>query len=399
MPRDEMRQPLKRLSLAQRLWRRRPNGLAAAAAVLAAVFVLVGAWLSRLPAPGAGEPVVVAGIPETAEIITSSTTRAEETPEDEPGTAETSENPEDVIDESAAGIDTRSEAPLEGPTYQQEASIIVAPNRPLKKAPFDTVTEKTDIGPLPRISDRGKRPFDVYSQVTPLAVASSGRPKITLVLGGMGLNERLTRKAIDMLPGDVTLGFAPYGENLQAQVNAARAEGHEILLQVPMEPLGYPGINPGPNTLLSDAHPEQNAAALKWLMSRFAGYSGITNYMGARLLGAERALAPVMKELKARGLVYLEDASVSLTISPKVVQQVKLPMQRASLTIDAEATAPAIMAALEQLEREAERNGLAIATGSGLDVTIETVAEWAKTLQEKGMILVPVSAAYKGRAT
>ena len=398
MPRDEMRQPLKRLSLAQRIWMKRPSGLAATATCLTAAFVLGGLWLSLLPAPRAGEPVVVAAIPETAEIITSSTTPAAEV-ETEAPVSDAAENPEDVIEESAEEIGAGDEPVPEEPAYQQEASIIVAPHRPLKKAPVEAVTENTDIGPLPRVSERGKKPFDVYSQVTPMSVTTSGRPKITLILGGMGLNERLTRKAIDLLPGDITLGFAPYGENLQAQVNAARTQGHEILLQVPMEPLGYPGSNPGPNTLLSEATPEQNLAALRWLMSRFAGYSGITNYMGARLLGSAEALTPIMKELKSRGLVYLEDASVSLTISPRVVEQVRLPMQRASMVIDAEPTAPAIRAALERLEQEAARNGTAIATGAGLDVTIETVAEWAKTLQERGMILVPASAAYKGRAT
>ncbi|MEJ1938679.1 divergent polysaccharide deacetylase family protein, partial [Nostoc sp. NIES-2111] len=218
----------------------------------------------------------------------------------------------------------------------------------------------------------GKRPFDVYSQLTPLAVTHSDRPKITLVLGGLGLNARLTRKAIAMLPGDVTLGFAPYGDNLQALVNEARAQGHEILLQLPMEPVGYPGTSPGPRTLLSDASPEQNRAALQWLMSRFAGYSGITNYMGARLLVSADALRPVMREVQSRGLAYLEDASVNRTLSPKLAQELRLPIQRASAVIDAEPTAPAIMAALGKLEAEATQNGSAIATGSGLDVTIET---------------------------
>jgi hypothetical protein len=235
--------------------------------------------------------------------------------------------------------------------------------------------------------------------VIPHSVSTSNRPKIAIVLGGMGLNAKLTKKAVDALPGDVTLGFAPYGENLQEQVNRARAEGHEIMLQVPMEPVGFPASNPGPKTLLSDAAPEQNIEALRWHMSRFAGYSGITNYMGARLLVTEEALKPVMTEVRARGLVYLEDATVNLTLSPKVGKEVRLPMQRASIVIDAEPTPATIAEALERLEQEAIKNGSAIATGSGLDVTIETVAEWAKTLQEKGILLVPVSAAYKGRAT
>ena len=400
MPRDELRRPLKRLSLAQRLWRRRPQPLAAAALALVAGFALGGLWLARVPAPLAGEPVVTAAIPETAELITSSTSSAE----DDAMPDGPVENPEYVIDQNAieiiGGEPPDDLAPEdEAAPEKNEAMIIVAPHRPLKAAPLKAVTETTDIGPLPRIGDDGRKPFDAYSQVTPLAVTHSDMPKITLVLGGMGLNATLTQKAIDLLPGDVTLGFAPYGENLQAQVNEARAAGHEILLQVPMEPVGYPGNSPGPGTLLSDATPEQNLASLKWLMSRFAGYSGITNYMGARLLGAEDALRPVMKEVTARGLVYLEDASVSMTLSPKVAQDLRLPLQRAGMVIDANPTAPAIAAALAKLEKEAARNGSAIATGSGLDVTIETVAEWAKTLQERGILLVPVSAAYKGRAT
>jgi polysaccharide deacetylase 2 family uncharacterized protein YibQ len=397
MPRDELRQPLRKRRLRDRLWARRPGPFASAVLVLLAVHVLGVLWLSRIPYPHAGEPVVLAAIPPVEQLVTSSTTPL---PEEELA-AEEDVPAEEASVRGAAEITVFDGGGETGtrPAYRDEAAIIVAPRRAMKAAPIASVTEKTPEGPLPRISANGRKPFDVYSQVTPLAVISSERPKIVIVLGGMGLNARLTAKAIDTLPGDVTLGFAPYGEDLQAQVNRARARGHEILLQVPMEPVGYPGANPGPRTLLSEAPPEENIAALRWHMSRFAGYSGITNYMGARLLVTEEALRPVMKEVKARGLVYLEDAGVSLTLSPKVSGAARLPMQRAAMTIDAEPTAPAIAGALEKLEQEAVRTGLAIGTGSGLDVTIETVAEWAKTLQEKGLLLVPVSAAYKGRAS
>ena len=396
MPRDELRQPLRKRSLKQRLWSRRPSAFAMTAAALAAVFVGGGIWVSRIPYPFAGEPIVVAAIPAPQDMATASST---------PATGkDTKPEAEDVIDDNAAiaeapAEDTGSAGEPEVPAYQKEASIYISLNRPLKKAPVEQVTENSPDGPLPRISGNGRKPFDVYSQVTPLAVTSSGRPKITILLGGMGLNARLTEKAIKELPGDISFAFAPYGEKLQEQVNRARARGHEIMLQVPMEPVGYPGNNPGPNTLLIEAKAEENLAALHWHMSRFAGYSGITNYMGARLLVTEAAMKPVMQEIRKRGLVYLEDATVNLTLSPKIVKEVRLPMQRASMVIDAEPTAPAITEALQKLEEEAIANGFAIGTGSGLEVTIETVNEWAKGLQEKGILLMPVSAAYKGHAS
>jgi hypothetical protein len=394
MPRDELRKPLRKRSLRDRLLVRRPSLFTFAALSLTGVFLAGGAWLVSTPRPLAGEPVVVAAIPPVAELQTASTDPAGDESE-----AVEETDVEEVIDQSAAEIQVFDGEAREEAEYQQEATVFIAPSRPLQRAPIADVTETSEAGPLPRISSRGRKPFDIYSQVIPLSVSTSKRPKIAIVLGGMGLNAKLTKKAVDALPGDVTLGFAPYGENLQEQVNRARAEGHEIMLQVPMEPVGFPASNPGPKTLLSDTAPEQNIEALRWHMSRFAGYSGVTNYMGARLLVTEEALRPVMAELRARGLVYLEDATVNLTLSPKVGQEVRLPMQRASVVIDAEPTAAAIAEALERLEQEAIRNGSAIATGSGLDVTIETVAEWAKTLQEKGILLVPVSAAYKGRAT
>jgi uncharacterized protein len=394
MPRDELRKPLRKRSLRDRLLLRRPSLFTLAAMCLTGGFLAGGAWLVSTPRPLAGEPVVIAAIPPVAELQTASTDPAE----DEGEVAEEADL-EEVIDQSAAEIQVFDGEAAEPADYQEEATVFIAPRRPLKRAPIADVTETTEAGPLPRISSRGRKPFEIYSQVTPLSVTSSKRPKIAIVLGGMGLNAKLTKKAVDELPGDITLGFAPYGENLQEQVNQARAQGHEIMLQVPMEPVGFPAANPGPKTLLSDAAPEQNIEALRWHMSRFAGYSGITNYMGARLLVTAEALKPVMEELRARGLVYLEDATVNITLSPKVGQEVRLPVQRASIVIDAEPTPAAIADALEQLEQEAIRNGSAIATGSGLDVTIETVAEWAKTLQEKGILLVPVSAAYKGRAT
>jgi len=394
MPRDELRQPLRKRSLRQRLWARRPGLFTFAATTLAAGFLAGGTWLALTPHPLAGEPVLVAAIPPAQELLTASTGPAADEPADEEAAS-----PEDVIDQSAAEIRVFDSEPPDQAEYPDEASVFIATHRPLKRAPIADVTETTEAGPLPRISARGRKPFDVYSQATPLSVTSSRRPKIAIVLGGMGLNAKLTTKAIDELPGDITLGFAPYGEKLQEQVNRARAGGHEIMLQVPMEPVGFPATSPGPRTLLSDATPEQNMEALRWHMSRFAGYSGVTNYMGARLLVSEVALKPVLAELSARGLVYLEDAGVNLTLSPKLVQQVKLPMQRAQMVIDAEPTAPAISAALERLEQDAIQNGTAIGTGAGLGVTIETVAEWAKTLQEKGILLVPLSAAYKGRAS
>jgi polysaccharide deacetylase 2 family uncharacterized protein YibQ len=213
----------------------------------------------------------------------------------------------------------------------------------------------------------------------------------------MGLNEKLTQRAIKDLPADITLAFAPYGENLQEQVDRARHEGHEVFLQVPLEPIGFPANNPGPHTLTGDATDAQNIDALRWHLSRFTGYAGVVNYMGSRYLSMPKAIKPLLVELKQRGVLFLEDGSMALSATEGTARAMQLPIKRAKVVIDSDPNPQAIIAALTMLEEEATGTGFAIGTGTGLDITISTVREWAKAAAERGIILVPITASYKGR--
>ena len=107
----------------------------------------------------------------------------------------------------------------------------------------------------------------------------------------------------------MTFAFAPYGEDLQSAIAEARNSGHEVMLHLPMEPFGYPAEDPGPRTLLASASEQDNQASLLWHLSRSRATPGVVNYLGARLISEEPALAPVLRELEGRGLVFLDDGS------------------------------------------------------------------------------------------
>src|SRR6202034_3204143 len=97
--------------------------------------------------------------------------------------------------------------------------------------------------------------------------------------------------------------------DLDREAARAREEGHEILLQAPMEPFGSANANPGPHTLITAASQAENLESLHWLMSRFPGYVGVTNYLGGKLTADAHAFSPVLAEIAARGLDYLDDGS------------------------------------------------------------------------------------------
>jgi uncharacterized protein len=383
MRRDELRQPLRKRGALEKLWAKRPSALLAASLAAALLLGLSTLWLIRTPYPYAGEPVVMVKIPPVEVLQTASTDPA----------PEAGEKPDDGERQKVQILES---VPQE--TVETEAAIIVSPRRTLKPAPLAEVSEAGPYGVLPRIGSGNRKPQNVYARPVSAGIIHSDMPKVAILLGGMGLNAELTKKATSTLPGEVTFAFAPYGEDLQAQVNRARAQGHEIMLQLPLEPFGYPATNPGPKTLMASADAKTNLDALAWHMGRFAGYTGIINYMGAKFLGDVEALRPVLAEMKKRGLVFLDDGAANRSMSAQIGELLGLPVKSGAKVIDADPAQQSIEQALDELEAEAKANGFAIGTGTGLDVTIDAVDEWSRSLAEKGILLVPVSAAYRGRA-
>ncbi|UJW84156.1 divergent polysaccharide deacetylase family protein [Devosia sp. SL43] len=256
------------------------------------------------------------------------------------------------------------------------------------------LSEETADGPIPRISAAGMKPFDAYARPAVAAVAS-GRPMIAIVVTGLGINEQGSLDAIDQMPEDVTLAFAPYGKTLTTTVAAARAAGHEVLLEIPLEPFDYPQNDPGPQTLLTGEPPRANLDKLFWLMARFGGYVGLINNMGARFTASGADFSPVMEELGARGLGYLDDGSSNRSLAPQLAQGNRVPFSRADLVIDANPSRQSILAALASLEAKAVENGHAIGIVSALPISIAAVSEWSRELEAKGIMLVPASALMK----
>ena len=209
----------------------------------------------------------------------------------------------------------------------------------------------------------------------------------------MGLAAHTTETAISALPGEVTLGFAPYGSDLARQTALAREAGHEVVLQIPMEPFDFPRDNPGPHVLLASAGKAANIDNLTWLMSRFRGYAGVMNFLGGRFTGDQKALTPVLREIAARGLYYLDDGSSSQTIAVTLAANQGLAAAKADIVLDSAAQPEAIEAALFRLEAIARDRGVAIRVANALPATISAIERFARALESRGGSLIPLSVA------
>jgi uncharacterized protein len=258
--------------------------------------------------------------------------------------------------------------------------------------------ENTPHGPVPRIAADGTRPADAFARPVRPLPGKPDAPRIALIIGGLGVSASATADAIAKLPEAVTLGFVPYGSDVGALATRARMSGHEILLQVPMEPFDYPDNDPGPQTLLTTLTPQQNIDRLYTVMGKIQGYVGMTNTMGARFTASEDAFSPILHETAKRGLIYVDDGANPRSAAGRIAGAGSLPFVHADVVLDAVPTAKEIDRALDKLEMAARERSFAVGVSSALPVAIEHIAAWAKSAENRGLLLVPVSAvAAKGK--
>jgi polysaccharide deacetylase 2 family uncharacterized protein YibQ len=236
-------------------------------------------------------------------------------------------------------------------------------------------------GLLPVVASNGRTPAEAYAR----PFQSNGKPKIAIVIGGLGLNAKSTREAIEQLPADVTLSFVPYAEGLQGWIDLARANGHEVLLEAPMEPNDYPQNDPGPYTLMAGARPQETIQGLEWLLSRATGYFGVTNYLGSKFVTSDTAMASFTGGLKQRGLAFIDDGSA-------VRKGGGLPRLSADRVIDDQLADDAIDRQLLALEAAAMQNGQALGAGFAYPVTLTQLTRWTASLAQRGYQLAPASA-------
>jgi polysaccharide deacetylase 2 family uncharacterized protein YibQ len=349
-----------------RAGRRRLLGVAIGAVALFGLSVLAAFHDDGLRAP---PPFVVA------------TTQPEPEPEPAPVEAPEQSGPSITRVQPRADSDSPSVVTIRDPSG-------LSRNAATAHLPDPELVEQSDYGPLPQRSAEGRRPFDAYAR--PWSGTRGAR--IAIVVGGLGLSQTGTQRAIEVLPAEVTLAFAPAGNSLDRWMQTARRKGHELLMQIPLEPFDYPNVDPGRGTLTVDADPMTFREDLHWALGRMTNYAGVMNYMGGRFVADKDAMEALMAELAARGLGYLDDGASARSIADAQAASAGVPFAASSVAIDTVRERGEILKKLDEAERVARATGSAIAVGAGFDVTVDAVTAWTAEARLRGIEIVGYSA-------
>ena len=222
----------------------------------------------------------------------------------------------------------------------------------------------------------------------------AGRPMIAIVIDDMGLDRPRSMRALD-LATPLTLSYLPYGKELPAQTALARIRGHELMVHLPMEPMGE--ANPGPDALLTGLSESELRRRIAAALSAFEGFVGINNHMGSKFTAWRPGMEIVVDEMKKRGLLFLDSRTSAQSVAAELANSASVPNASRQVFLDDVLSSDNVWHQLAETEAIARRNGYAIAIGHPHDNTLAALAQWLPTLKEKGLALVPLTAIVRQR--
>lgn len=254
---------------------------------------------------------------------------------------------------------------------------------------FPHITEETEDGPLPIIAADGRQPWLEYSRGFKRA---DRKPRIALIVTNLGLSATYTKAALKLLPEDITLSFSHVAPRLKSWIREARQKGHEVLMDIPMEPLGFPKNDPGRATLLTSSNEVENLNRLEHVMKKAGGYVGLLGTLGTKFMLHSETFLPILKTIKQRGLIYVDSRSTSRSLGPELASSIQLPRAFNNIFIDKEPSNQKIKGKLDELEKIALKKRFAVGIAQPFPLTIEILSQWAEKLKAKQISLAPITA-------
>jgi polysaccharide deacetylase 2 family uncharacterized protein YibQ len=222
----------------------------------------------------------------------------------------------------------------------------------------------------------------------------NSRPLVAIVIDDVGLDRPRSKRAWE-LPGPITMSFLPYAKDLAEQARAARARNKELMLHLPMEPTGRQ--DPGPGALLVSLPDSELRQRTLLALDSFDGYVGVNNHMGSRFTAFRPGMETVLRQLKVRGLMFLDSRTTPQSVGDQVGQEIGLPTIARHVFLDDDESLDAVRRKLAETEAIARRQGFVIAIGHPHEATLQALAEWLPTVQGKGMTLAPATAVLRKR--
>lgn len=228
--------------------------------------------------------------------------------------------------------------------------------------------------------------FNPANSVEPLAK----RPRLAIIMDDLGHELRTARKLLD-IPLHVTFAILPYPSQAVSVSRLAHRHGREVMLHIPMEPHGYPAINPGPEALLHTMNGDDLQAQLNAWLDLFPEAVGGNNHMGSLLTEQPDSMTAVLQVMRQRGLFFVDSRTSAASVAVSEARRQGVPVTLRDVFLDNVREVPLIAREIKKLAGVARRRGSAVGICHPYPETLEALRQEAEVLREQGIDVVPVS--------
>ncbi len=214
------------------------------------------------------------------------------------------------------------------------------------------------------------------------SVANADIAKIAIVIDDLGINRDKTLAVLD-IDVPMTLAFLPYAPHLGEYVKKAKEKGQDVIIHVPMEPLGDK-VNPGPVYFSQNMSDEEFVKAVDIIFGSFEGYIGINNHMGSKATQDKILMGKLMEILKEKNIYFLDSKTIKNSVAAEMASEYGVKNLSRDVFLDHEENIEFVKKSFDKVGGIALDKGVAIAIGHPKENTIKILIEWAKEAEESG---------------
>jgi polysaccharide deacetylase 2 family uncharacterized protein YibQ len=246
----------------------------------------------------------------------------------------------------------------------------------------------TTPAPRPTAQARARTPSPV-PRAGGRAAAGSEAARVAILIDDLG-NELAPAERIARWQEPVAGAVLPELRWSSESARVLERGGKEVLLHLPMEPEGYPGVRPGPGVILRSQSNAEIVRVLEADLATVPGAAGVNNHMGSAATADPRVMRTVLGVLAGRNLFFVDSRTTDATLGERLAEEASVPTVSRRVFLDDTATEAAVRGQLAELLRRARQERFAVAIGHPYPVTLSVLERELPRLSQEGIRLVPV---------
>jgi uncharacterized protein len=259
-----------------------------------------------------------------------------------------------------------------------------------------TVGYRTEVDTIP--PDRGRPVYEVYSPEILMPSKKilrgatrkyDGTPRVAIIIDDVGYDRKIVENLLT-LDAALTFSVLPHSPHRKALISKIESLGRELMLHLPMEPIEYPNIDPGPDALMTHMHPNRLLDLLEAHLDEMPEATGVNNHMGSRMTARFADMYRIFSVLKERRLFFIDSYTTPDSACLPSARLMRIPFARRDVFLDHSQDPVKVRSQINRLIRLAEIYGGAVAIGHPHPVTYAVLKKELPRLLQR-VEIVPAS--------